>query len=76
MEARGRRDFWRLRKRFTGYFDQCIQNSIDGELNDKNFKVPFNSIIENLQTLKEYKPQEYFLQTICLKVELKILDID
>ena len=39
-----------------GYFDQCIKNSIDGTLNNKNLTLSFESILNNLNTLKEYKP--------------------
>ena len=39
-----------------GYFEQCIQASIDGTLNDKDFTVGFGSIIPNLTALKSYKP--------------------
>jgi len=39
-----------------GYFEQCIQAGIDGTLNDKDFRVGFQSIIPNLTTLRSYKP--------------------
>lgn len=38
------------------YFEQCIKGAIDGTLNNGNFIVTYESIIPNLQTLREYKP--------------------
>ena len=44
------------------YFEQCILGAIDGTLNNGNFIVTYESIIPNLETLKEYKPllQEFW----------------
>jgi asparagine synthase (glutamine-hydrolysing) len=38
------------------YFEQCIKGAIDGTLNNGNFVVTYESIISNLETLKQYKP--------------------
>lgn len=39
-----------------GYFEQCIQASIDGTIHDGDFGVSFESIIPNLTALNSYKP--------------------
>ncbi len=38
------------------YFEQCIKASIDGNYKNGNFIVTIESIIPNLETLKQYKP--------------------
>ncbi len=38
------------------YFEQCIRGAIDGTMHSGNFVVTYESIIPNLQTLREYKP--------------------
>jgi asparagine synthase (glutamine-hydrolysing) len=38
------------------YFEQCIKGAIDGTMNTGNFVVTYESIIPNLETLREYKP--------------------
>lgn len=38
------------------YFEQCIKGAIDGTLNNGNYVVTYESIIPNLQSLKNYKP--------------------
>lgn len=38
------------------YFEQCIKAAIDGTNNGGNFIVTYESIIPNLQTLRNYKP--------------------
>ena len=38
------------------YFEQCIKGAIDGTLSNGNFVVTYESIISNLETLKQYKP--------------------
>ena len=38
------------------YFEQCIKGAIDGTMHSGNFVVTYESIIPNLQTLREYKP--------------------
>ena len=38
------------------YFEQCIKGAIDGTLKNGNFVVTYESIISNLETLKQYKP--------------------
>jgi len=38
------------------YFEQCIKGAIDGTMNSGNFVVTYESIIPNLETLREYKP--------------------
>jgi asparagine synthase (glutamine-hydrolysing) len=44
------------------YFEQCIKAAIDGTMHDGNFVVTYESIIPNLETLREYKPlmQEFW----------------
>ncbi len=44
------------------YFEQCIKAAIDGTMHSGNFIVTYESIIPNLQTLREYKPllQEFW----------------
>src|SRR5260370_14202240 len=38
------------------YFEQCIKAAIDGTMHNGNFVVTYESIIPNLETLREYKP--------------------
>jgi asparagine synthase (glutamine-hydrolysing) len=38
------------------YFEQCIKGAIEGTMHSGNFVVTYESIIPNLQTLREYKP--------------------
>jgi asparagine synthase (glutamine-hydrolysing) len=38
------------------YFEQCIKGAIEGTMHSGNFVVTYQSIIPNLQTLREYKP--------------------
>ena len=38
------------------YFEQCIKGAIEGTTRSGNFVVTYESIIPNLQTLREYKP--------------------
>jgi len=40
----------------VAYFEQCIKGAIEGTLNNGNYVVTYESIIQNLQTLKQYKP--------------------
>lgn len=44
------------------YFEQCIKGAIEGTLHDGNFVVTYESIIPNLQTLRQYQPmmQEFW----------------
>ncbi|MFL5926215.1 MAG: asparagine synthase (glutamine-hydrolyzing) [Gaiellaceae bacterium] len=44
------------------YFEQCIKSAIDGTMHNGNFVVTYESIIPNLETLREYKPlmQEFW----------------
>jgi len=44
------------------YFEQCIKGAIEGTMNSGNFVVTYESIIQNLCTLNEYKPlmQEFW----------------
>ncbi|MBY0383930.1 asparagine synthase (glutamine-hydrolyzing) [bacterium] len=44
------------------YFEQCIKGAIDGTLDNGNFVVTYESIINNLQSLGNYKPliKEFF----------------
>lgn len=48
------------------YWEQCIKGALDGTMNDGNFVVTYESIIPNLQTLRNYKPliQEFWSQGI------------
>jgi asparagine synthase (glutamine-hydrolysing) len=48
------------------YFEQCIKGAIDGTMRTGNFVVTYESIIPNLETLKEYKPlvQEFWSEGI------------
>jgi asparagine synthase (glutamine-hydrolysing) len=50
----------------VAYWEQCIKGAIDGTMNSGNFVVTYESIIPNLQTLREYKPliQEFWSQGI------------
>lgn len=45
-----------------GYFEQCIKAAIDGNLDDGNYVVTYNSIIPSLSSLRGYKPlmQEFW----------------
>lgn len=38
------------------YFEQCIKGAIDGTLHNGNYIVSYESIISNLETLRQYKP--------------------
>jgi asparagine synthase (glutamine-hydrolysing) len=38
------------------YFEQCIKGAIDGTMNDGSFIVTYQSIISNLESLRNYKP--------------------
>jgi len=38
------------------YFEQCIKGAIDNTLHNGNYVVTYESIIPNLQSLKNYKP--------------------
>jgi asparagine synthase (glutamine-hydrolysing) len=40
----------------VAYFEQCIKGAIEGSLHDGNFVVTYESIIPNLETLRQYKP--------------------
>ncbi len=40
----------------VAYFEQCIKGAIDGTLHNGNFLVTYDSIISNLETLRQYKP--------------------
>ncbi|MGQ0525727.1 MAG: asparagine synthetase B family protein, partial [Betaproteobacteria bacterium] len=44
------------------YWEQCIKGALDGTMNGGNFIVTYDSIIPNLQTLRNYKPliQEFW----------------
>jgi asparagine synthase (glutamine-hydrolysing) len=40
----------------VAYFEQCIKAAIDGNYKDGNFVVTIESIVQNLDLLREYKP--------------------
>lgn len=40
----------------VAYFEQCIKGAIDGTLHGGNYLVTYESIIPNLETLRQYKP--------------------
>jgi len=40
----------------VAYFEQCIKGAIEGTLHNGNFVVSYESIIPNLETLRQYKP--------------------
>jgi asparagine synthase (glutamine-hydrolysing) len=40
----------------VAYFEQCIKGAIEGTLHNGNFVVTYESIIPNLETLRQYKP--------------------
>lgn len=46
----------------VAYFEQCIKGAIDGTLHNGHYVVTYDSIIPNLQTLRQYKPmlQEFW----------------
>jgi asparagine synthase (glutamine-hydrolysing) len=48
------------------YWEQCIKGALDGTATSGNFVVTYESIIPNLQTLREYKPliQEFWAHGI------------
>ena len=48
------------------YFEQCIKGAIDGTMHSGSFVVTYESIIPNLETLKQYKPliQEFWREGI------------
>lgn len=40
----------------AAYFEQCIKGAIEGTLHSGNFVVTYESIIPNLESLRQYKP--------------------
>lgn len=40
----------------VAYFEQCIKGAIEGSLHSGNYVVSYESIIPNLETLRQYKP--------------------
>jgi asparagine synthase (glutamine-hydrolysing) len=48
------------------YFEQCIKAAIEGTMNRAPFIVTYESIIPNLETLREYKPliQEFWREGV------------
>ena len=40
----------------VAYFEQCIKGAIEGTLHNGNYIVTYESIIPNLQTLRQYRP--------------------
>lgn len=40
----------------AAYFEQCIKGAIDGSLHNGNYVVSYESIIPNLESLRQYKP--------------------
>ena len=48
------------------YWEQCIKGALDGTMNSGNFVVTYESILPNLQTLRNYKPliQEFWAEGI------------
>lgn len=40
----------------VAYFEQCIKGAIEGTLHNGNYLVTYESIIPNLETLRQYKP--------------------
>jgi len=40
----------------VAYFEQCIKGAIDGSLHNGNYVVTYESIIGNLESLRQYKP--------------------
>jgi asparagine synthase (glutamine-hydrolysing) len=48
------------------YFEQCIKGAIEGTLHNGNYVVTYQSIIPNLQTLRQYKPmiQEFWAKGV------------
>ncbi|KCB29516.1 asparagine synthase (glutamine-hydrolyzing) [Bordetella hinzii 1277] len=40
----------------VAYFEQCIKGAIEGTLHNGNYVVSYESIIPNLETLRQYKP--------------------
>lgn len=40
----------------VAYFEQCIKGAIEGSLHNGNYVVTYESIISNLETLRQYKP--------------------
>jgi asparagine synthase (glutamine-hydrolysing) len=46
----------------VAYFEQCIKGAIEGSLQNGNYVVTYESIIPNLETLRQYKPmlQEFW----------------
>ena len=50
----------------VAYFEQCIKGAIEGTLNNGNYLVTYESIIPNLESLREYKPmlQEFWAKGV------------
>lgn len=46
----------------VAYFEQCIKGALEGSLHNGNYVVTYESIIPNLETLRQYKPmlQEFW----------------
>jgi asparagine synthase (glutamine-hydrolysing) len=50
----------------VAYFEQCIKGAIEGTLHNGNYLVTYESIIPNLESLREYKPmlQEFWAKGV------------
>ncbi|TLS76039.1 asparagine synthase (glutamine-hydrolyzing) [Mariprofundus erugo] len=50
----------------VAYFEQCIKGAIEGTLHNGNYLVTYESIISNLETLRQYKPmiKEFWAQGV------------
>jgi asparagine synthase (glutamine-hydrolysing) len=50
----------------VAYFEQCIKGAVEGTLHNGNYLVTYESIIPNLETLRQYKPmiREFWAQGV------------
>ncbi|MDC3335243.1 asparagine synthase (glutamine-hydrolyzing) [Opitutales bacterium] len=59
------------------YFEQCIKGAIEGSLNNGNFVVTYESIISNLESLKQYKPmlQQFWSKGLFESIDRRYFDL-
>ena len=59
------------------YFEQCIKGAIDNTLHDGNFVVTYESIIQNLGALKNYKPllKKFFSQGLFDPIDARYFNL-
>ena len=69
--------FWGYARYLIAYFEQCIKGAIEGSLNNGNFVVTYESIISNLESLKQYKPmlQQFWSKGLFESIDRRYFDL-